>query len=305
MGLAYQSSHYNTDRVPIELKKRDGTLHEEVADVSGWLERFALLMRNGEVLVGTSQMLEDYIGLGTPLEFEQIPALQNSGVIKIAFGDWHYHALHKDGTISSYGHEPEGCGALGIGGAVPSLEIRGFTRDKVLRLECLDTGRHVHFEPEKRAWIRDIAMKYANGGPNVSWPGDGTWYEVSEWVEERLRAWSSPENRAMIAPAHSGSQEDSQHDTRQSDTEHDETPAYFAISVTACGWHSAALVLVDDLKAKAVARTYADVQRDSAWTVLPRLQLLDGRIMPGTGPLSRWSSPSGCPKPKAIETVRW
>ena len=132
---------------------------------------------------------------------------QNTGVVKIAFGDWHYHALHKDGTISSYGHEPEGCGALGLGDVTFSVVERGFAQDIVLKPECLTTGRRVHFEPEKKAWQLDLARAYAedNQGPDVSWPSDDTRHEISEWVEERLRTWSTPGNEDMIAPANSGS----------------------------------------------------------------------------------------------------
>jgi len=286
--------------LPIELKRQDCTVHEEVADVCGWLERFALLMRNGEVLIGTLQALEQHVELGIPLEFQKIPALQKTGVIKIAFGDWHYHALHKDGTISSYGHEPEGCGALGIGGPGPSLARRGFSSDHILKSECLTTGRRVHFEPQKEAWVRHLAKAYTVGRGTEDWPGDDTWYELSEWVEERLRAWATPENEDMILPEWKGCI------TREGDIEEDsETPAYFATSVAACGWHSAALVLVDAAKAESIKRKYKLVNYAAVSEALPRLQLLDGSIMAGEGPVFTWSRASGCPRPKAVEIVRW
>jgi len=293
--------------LPVELKRGDDAAHEDVADVCGWLERFALMMRNGEVLLGTTQMLKDYLDLGTPLKFEKIPALQNTGVVKIAFGDWHYHALHKDGTITSYGHEPEGCGAFGLGDVNLSVMERGFSRDIVIRPECLTTGRRVHFEPEKQAWQLDLARSYTNDDQaDVSWPGDGTRYEVSEWIEERLRAWATPGNEVMIAPGHrAAGQEGSYHGARQDDTKRDEDPAYFVTSVAACGWHTVALVLVDTAKATEVARRYAEVQRDGAWAAPPRLQLLNGEEMPGSDLLRTWSRASGCPKPKPVEIIRW
>jgi len=293
--------------LPVELKRGDDAAHEDVADVCGWLERFALMMRNGEVLLGTTQMLKDYLDLGTPLKFEKIPALQNTGVVKIAFGDWHYHALHKDGTITSYGHEPEGCGAFGFGDVNFSVIERGFSQDIVIRPECLTTGRRVHFEPEKKAWQLDLAMAYKDEETDeVSWPADDTRYEVSEWIEERLRAWATPGNEVMIAPGHRApGQEGTSHDTQHSDIEHDETPAYFVTSVAACGWHSAALVLVDTAKATEVAGQYAEVQGNGTWAAPPRLQLLNGTIMPGEGPVSTWSKASGCPRPQAVEVVRF
>ena len=293
--------------VPQELMDATDCAFADVADVYGWLEKFALLLRNGEVLIGTGKMLEDLFGYYIQnLEFEKIPALQNSGVIKIAFGDWHYHALHKDGTITSYGHEPEGCGAFGFGDANFSVIERGFSQDIVIRPECLTTGRRVHFEPGKKAWQLDLAMAYKDEETDeVFWPADDTRYEVSEWIEERLRAWATPGNEDMLCPRYEVRQEESGNGARQADIEHDETPAYFVTSVAACGWHSAALVLVDTAKAAEVARQYAEVQGNGTWAAPPRLQLLNGTIMPGEGPVSTWSSASGCPKPQAVEIVRF
>ncbi|EOD44353.1 putative regulator of chromosome condensation rcc1 protein [Neofusicoccum parvum UCRNP2] len=44
----------------------------------------------------------------TAASLKWVPALQNSGVISIALGDYHYHALHIDGTISSEWIEQQG-----------------------------------------------------------------------------------------------------------------------------------------------------------------------------------------------------
>jgi len=94
----------------------------DVADVQGSFRTFAIFKRNGEVLISNQAYLFTVFQNTTaisprPLEPpKKIPALQNSGVIQIAIGDYHYHALHSSGRITSYGTEPRCSGALGLGG---------------------------------------------------------------------------------------------------------------------------------------------------------------------------------------------
>lgn len=93
-----------------------------VTDIQGSFRSFAVFKRNGEVLIANQDYLHVAFENATAMqprdlpEPKKIPALQNSGVIQIAFGDYHYHALHSSGRITSYGSEPQCCGALGLGG---------------------------------------------------------------------------------------------------------------------------------------------------------------------------------------------
>lgn len=100
----------------------EDTTSSDVVDVQGSFRSFAVFKQDGEVLTATQDFLNDlWQGNGasglpsSDLGFKKIPALQHTGVIQLAFGDHHFHALHADGTISSYGRESELCGSLGLG----------------------------------------------------------------------------------------------------------------------------------------------------------------------------------------------
>lgn len=89
-------------------------------DVQGSFQSFAVFKENGEILVGSTQyldckhkqaFLDETLAIPEPMT---IPALQNTGVIQVAFGDYHFHALHSEGHITSYGYEPQSYGALGL-----------------------------------------------------------------------------------------------------------------------------------------------------------------------------------------------
>ena len=94
-------------------------------------------------------------------------------------------------------------------------------------------GRRVWFEEEKRQWIKFLTsggadpeeaaerVRMAIGSPDLAGQG-----EVSEWVEQQGRAW---EEKYGLQ-----------------DQDEDGLGAYFALSVTAAGWHSGALVLVNE-----------------------------------------------------------
>jgi SCF-associated factor 1 len=217
-----------------------------VKDVQGSFRNFAVLKSEGEVLIAN----EDYLdacarqtfnsGGGTLQAVTKIPALQSTGVVQIAFGDYHYHALHSDGSISSYGVEPGGSGALGLGGAMdmdlPHGMLRGikqnpWNRDGVLLPHAYTKGRRIWFQRENEAWIRFLAaggknkdeaqerMRQVGSMPPVQ-------AEVSEWVEQMGSGW---DKRPKVR-----------------EVDEDGLGAYFALSVAAAGWHSGALVLVND-----------------------------------------------------------
>ncbi len=85
--------------------------------------------------------------------------------------------------------------------------------------------------------------------------------EVSDWFETRLRNWEK-------------GPEDSQ-DGMTGHVDDDGLPAYFALSVAAAGWHSGALVLVNEAKAKRTRDRYRvaapssteDVVADNSQTI--------------------------------------
>ncbi|KAI7181277.1 hypothetical protein KC324_g8721, partial [Hortaea werneckii] len=135
---------------PIELPLPTATAEEETpnpadqtftTDIQGSFRSFAVFTRSGAVLTSTQDKLMTNIfnpsprNTSNPTDAElptqictAIPALQNNNVISLAFGDYHYHALHSTGAITSYGREPQACGALGLGGGQkgdPEGRLRG------------------------------------------------------------------------------------------------------------------------------------------------------------------------------------
>jgi len=210
-------------------------------DVQGSFHSFAIFTQAGEVLTSDQDHLMTLLRneqSARPM-FRRIPALQHKDVISVAFGDYHFHALHSSGYITSYGTEPGACGALGLGGhGDPEGRLRGiryqaFGGDGRLVPHAYSEGRRVWFEEEKRQWIKFLTaggvdpaeaaerMRAALGSPEVRCQG-----EVSEWIEQQGRDWES------------------KFGVRGGDD--DGLGAYFALSVTAAGWHSGALVLVNE-----------------------------------------------------------
>lgn len=235
-----------------------------VIDVQGSHAHFALIMRNGEVLTSEQSILLNFwqmkhlTGVAEARNTEQtdhaliyrrIPALQHSGVIQVAFGDWHFHALHNDGTVTSFGREPKFCGALGLGGngidAVRGIKAQGFGGDGEMLAQCATTGRKVCFEPEKQLWLNHVRTggqnkREAEERMNMMYENDENRAEVSEWFEHRLRQWD------QLSPAYA----------EDDDPEDDGLPAYFVLSVAAAGWHSGALVLQNEKKRAKVRDWY-------------------------------------------------
>ncbi|QIW94505.1 hypothetical protein AMS68_000023 [Peltaster fructicola] len=225
-------------------------LDEHVTDVQGTFRNLAIFTDSGAVLTTTQDRLFELMrsSESTSELFSRIPALQKSQVIALAFGDYHFHALHAPGYITSYGKEPQSCGALGLGGyASPEGRLRGIRHEHMrnpgmagVRMRGDGTlvphaslrGRQVWFEKEKREWIKFLTSGGADPGEaaermrlsigSVDYHAQG---EVSEWIEQEGKDWEEKYN------------------IRQEGD--DDLPAYFVLSVCAAGWHSGALVLVN------------------------------------------------------------
>ena len=235
-GRAFASEiHWDADApsisAPIKILPPDS--QPFITSIQGSFRSFALYLRSGAVLNAT----QDTIRHGGP--FTRIPALQSTGVISLAFGDYHFLALHKAGHITSHGTESQSCGSLGLG-ATHSGEshLRGLLPvraggDAKLVPHAYTNGRRVWFEPEKREWLKHIQTGGAD--PREAAERGGMMQElrvraeVSEWIEQEGNAWEQ----------------------RFGDGGE---PPYFALSVTAAGWHSGALVLVDEEAAERTRR---------------------------------------------------
>lgn len=236
---------------PIELPLTTSTDPDEafVTDIQGSFRSFAVFTRSGAVLTGHQDRVMNYLqatGSQPDSLFTRIPALQHKNVISVAFGDYHFHALHSPGYITSYGNEPQACGALGLGGhgdpegRLRGIRYAGMGGDGRLVPHAYTEGRRVWFEEEKRQWIRFLTsggsdpeeaaerLRMAIGSPDLACQG-----EISEWIEQEGRDWE----------AKYGLQ----------DEDEDGLGAYFALSVTAAGWHSGALVLANDELAQKIS----------------------------------------------------
>jgi SCF-associated factor 1 len=257
-----------------------------------------------------------------------VPALQHSGVIALAFGDYHSHALHADGTITAYGVEPRRCGTLGLGSTADGARFRGLktshtplNRDEKLLPIANRRGRRVWFEHEKREWLQWLEKWICTPTAVPHYPevfnlldGDEKKQAAfSEWIEQEGRHWSDGP-RDETAPQPTSTETTTSGTTAESESSrNDGLPAYFAISVAAAGWHTGALVLVDDEKAERTrlkwladddgkkgipssdARetalpTKSAGQIEYVWEKrpFPRIALPDGYEFPGEGGLQPW-----------------
>lgn len=255
---------------PFELRAFRRTTDSPM-DIYGTFRTFGVLKDNMVItssqgyITRCEQNIEnaDFDPEGDP-EVKQIPAMQNSGVIALAFGDYHFHALHSSGHITSYGAAPDACGALGLGSEKESLlrgqwaERRGFGSSPRIWPESEKIGRRVWFEHWRHQWLRfmvDGGNKLAEARNRMGYILHNAPQErriaaraaVSEWVEQRGREW---DEAGGYVPA-GGYTKTTKTSTAESSNYSPGSVPYFALSVSAAGWHSAAIVLANsDLEEK-------------------------------------------------------
>lgn len=257
---------------------------DEIRDLQGSFRNFAVFTASGRVQAGTTNYINECFRAARNArvdDFEEkdmtepanwtdveeiisrrpqdIPALQHTGVISLQFGDYHYQALHSNGKITTHGHEPESCGALGLGNAHAGGKLRGEkagprvvrTDTKLLPVANI-RGREIWFEPEKKDWLEHL-QEYAE---NVFQQDEANryWHDIlnddvkqtifSEWIEQEGRHWEDgPQTQSR----------DLASSTKQmviQESEDFHLDSYFALAIGAAGWHSGALVLVDEEKAE-------------------------------------------------------
>jgi SCF-associated factor 1 len=196
-------------------------------------------------------------------------------------------------------------------------------------------GRQVWFEHEKREWLQWLenwirtptALPHYPEVFNVLDHDEKKQAAFSEWIEQEGRHWSDgPCDATAHQPDYSEMPPKSTETstglppgsgtTAESESSLDDgLPAYFAISVAAAGWHTGALVLVDDEKAertklkwladedgeKGIPSTDAletalptkparQIREEYVWEKrpFPRIELPDGYEFPGEGGLQPW-----------------
>ncbi|KAL8770904.1 MAG: hypothetical protein Q9209_003555 [Squamulea sp. 1 TL-2023] len=217
----------------------------EIRDLQGSFRSFAIFTKSGSVLMGSRTMLEafqastyDPTSPG-PSHPTVIPALQNNSVTSIAFGDHHFQALRSDGTIVAYGADPQSSGALGLGFPIGTGPLRGlmvgpFTSNGTLGR---NVGRQVWFDPWMHGWLQEMREKARMEGEakargNMIIPREGQEQSdaavtaMGDYFEREGRKWED----GVVEEGDMGS--------------------YFVLKVAAAGWHTAALVLVDEEQAE-------------------------------------------------------
>lgn len=229
----------------------------EVRDLQGSFRSFALFTTAGAVLMGDRAMLDAFYTanqttkLGTDSTSSPLPqpriiaALQNNSVTSIAFGDHHFQALRSDGTILAYGTDNQSCGALGLGfpngtGPLRGVLATGFSNGGLGN----DVGRQVWFDPTMHRWLADMKEK------------------GQQEDESKARAGlvlGSPDygvRRAEAVTAMGAYFEREGRKWEDGVKQKGEMGSYFVLKVAAAGWHSAALVLVDEDKAERARLTH-------------------------------------------------
>ncbi|KAL8717569.1 MAG: hypothetical protein Q9225_005201 [Loekoesia sp. 1 TL-2023] len=238
-------------REPVELTAfypASADVHFEVQDLQGSFRSFAVFTTSGSVLMGDRTMLDafhsaahDPESIEAPLPHPRIvPALQNNFITSIAFGDHHFHALRSDGTIFAYGTDLQGCGALGLGfpegtGPLRGLITTGFSSNATL---VNNVGRQVWFDPTMHRWLAEMKNKGSMDG------------EAKARGNMVLSKSGPPGQDPAAVMAMGNYFEREGRKWEDGVTKGNEMGSYFVLKVAAAGWHSAALVLVDEEKAE-------------------------------------------------------
>lgn len=225
----------DTQPSPVELTTfypSQGLVDFQFRDLQGSFRSFAVFTASGEVLIGSRSLIDAFFQASTAQnesvalpEPTRIPSLQNQSVISLAFGDYHIHALHSNGTISSFGTDPSAVGAFGLGNP-PINYLRGAQTIRNSRDTRLsgDKRRTVWFEPLMEKWLQDSLQR----------------------IRDKPVPAGQHLDRSIIMEAHAQDAYGDYFEGQGSrweegaSEEEGELPAYFALKVSAAGWHSAA-----------------------------------------------------------------
>lgn len=217
----------------------------EIRDLQGSYRNFVLFTKSGSVLTASRDLLDAFYAASSspetpsaPLpEPNRLPGLQGKSIISLAFGDYHYHALHANGKITSHGVDSQACGALGLGHR-GLAQLRGVRYDPFSGNGSLvheAGGRTIWFEPLMERMLQDMSTKSMEGeararGQMLNDPA--TSKAIGDYFEREGSHWEDD----VTSEGGMG--------------------AYFALKVSAAGWHSAALVLVDEEKAEQARQSH-------------------------------------------------
>lgn len=316
----------------------------ELKDVHGQFQRFGVFTASGEVLAGDVNYLkkcfntirqhpsrqlniDDWAGLTDVLATRprDVAALQYTNVIALAYGDYHYHALHADGRITSYGRDSQQCGSLGLSQPLSGGRFRGLRREHPNPRSDADLlpisnirGRQIWFEPERKDWLNWLEEQLSESHLNVNGQSARAIFDdnpakqaaFSEWIEQEGRHWD--EGPPVLSSASSGSEPKSTDPKPDQAGDYAHLGVYFPIAIAAAGWHSGALVLKDEdraheIRSKWMVKRQPEEDEEKklpmpgafeheepgeiyAWKKdgFPKVILPDGFEMPGVGEPRPW-----------------
>ena len=238
----------------------------QIRDLQGSFIRFAVFTTSGAVLTADQGLLNAFHNASISHSANHLPSPvilfspQSNPIISVAYGDHHYHALHSDGIMTSYGLEPQRCGALGFGNRLVS-HLRGVA----LEGGAFGGGRlppglnpTIWFEPLMQIWLQD--MGWAASQPEAKERGRmvqsahvGAREAIGRYYERKGACWE-----AAV-------------------TKEDGLGAYFVLKVAAAGCHSAALVLVDEEKAEAARNSHLARSPSPAPSLAASVQSVDSQ----------------------------
>lgn len=228
-----------------------------MTEIQGSFRSFAVFNTDGDVVIGTQDLLDRaWERAFLPSVQAEVllpvrpPALQNRGVISLAFGDWHKLVLTRDGRILSYGEEPSACGCLGLGTQAGEGPFRGVWYQEnawtqVMQGNSQGRWRQVWFSPEQREWLRYMSR----GGIDPS-TGLEQIKQMTRSAAARLAIADQIECNGGDWDLHPDLDDESQPWGRSE-------PAYLALSISAAGWHCGALVLTNQKKIHKMYESHA------------------------------------------------
>jgi SCF-associated factor 1 len=249
---------------PIELPfplTQETTRPEVVERLEGsYWSKFAVLLRGGGVIILDEEDIRAAFGcigdgsyqMGTPNPPEtlagwsrRIAALQEIGespltVQMVAFGERHFHAVHSNGTVTSYKTDGHQIGArhnsLGLGS---HLALRGVhPTTGIFEASSLELGRQVWFQSKKEEWLGTIERKgcirqiNGTGPPALSGCRRDPEFRgrVGCWIEDEGRRWDQV--------------------FRQPDVDSEELGLHYTLLVASGALHSAAFVMENPMLVK-------------------------------------------------------
>lgn len=262
LGKVFAARHATSTTLDQGIVELDGFEPSQgkakMTQIEGSFRSFAVFNTDGDVVLGNCDQLDrawkNLYERGSGGEILTVPqpirpaALQNRGVISLAFGDWHQLALTAKGDVLSFGKEPQLCGCLGLGTYSGEGYLRGVRSGGHFGANDGDSGgrwRRIFFSPEQREWLRYMrrgGMDTETGRQELAETATNAQrhLQLADWFEEKGAEWDRHPNLETSAELGASTE-----------------PAYKVVSISAAGWHCGALVLADDEKIRRMYRAHA------------------------------------------------